>query len=260
MPLPDYAQAAYPLAHPANAPAPAVSVIIPAYNEETRIPPYLDAIQAHFEKTGEACEVLVVNDGSRDRTAETIRARMAGDRNLGLVHYDRNRGKGHAVRMGMLAARANLRLFTDADGSTPIEEFARLRAKVEGEGFDVAVGSRQLSSPEVHRKIKPHRFVIGQGFRILRQTFLNVRVLDSQCGFKLLTGHAAERIFSVSKIDGFAFDVEMLFLAARGGMKVAEVAVNWYDSNSTRVNLLVDPFRMFRDMLRVRGLHRETKV
>lgn len=260
MPLPAYVKTEYPLAHPANGPAPAVSVIVPAYNEETRIKPYLDAIQAYFSKTGEACEVLVVNDGSRDGTAAMIRARMPNDPNLGLIHYDANRGKGHAVRAGMLAARANLRLFTDADGSTPIEELERLRVKLEREGCDVAVGSRQLSSPEVQRKIKPHRFVIGQGFRILRQVFLNVRVLDSQCGFKLLTGRAAERIFSVSKIDGFAFDVELLFLASRGGMKIAEVAVDWYDSNSTRVNLLIDPIRMFRDMLRVRGLHRETKV
>lgn len=260
MPLPDYVRVEYPRACPANAPKPALSVIIPAYNEATRITPYLDAIQQYFAKTGERCEVLVANDGSRDRTAGLIRDRMTGDANLGLVHYDKNRGKGHAVRMGMLAARADLRLFTDADGSTPIEELQRLRVKLEREGYDVAVGSRQLSSPEVHRKIKPHRFVIGQGFRLLRQVFLNVRVLDSQCGFKLLTGHAAERIFAASKIDGFAFDVEVLFLAGRANMKVAEVAVNWYDSTSTRVNLLVDPFKMLRDMLRVRGLHRETKL
>lgn len=260
MSLPDYVRVEYPSACPKGGAAPVISVVIPAYNEAERIPPYLDAIQAYFAKTMEAYEVLVVNDGSRDRTADFIRDRMARDAGLGLVHYDANRGKGHAVRMGMLAARGKLRLFADADGSTPIEELARLRVKLEQEGFDVAVGSRQLSSPEVKRKIKPHRFLIGQVFRMLRRLFLNVRVLDSQCGFKLLTAAAAEKIFGASKIDGFAFDVELLYLAGRAGCKVAEVAVNWYDSTSTRVNLLTDPAKMFRDMLRIRGLHKNTRI
>lgn len=236
---------------------PAVSVVIPAFNEAERIGTYLDAIAAYFAKRGEAHEILVVNDGSRDRTAEAIRERMARHPALALVHYDGNRGKGHAVRMGMEAARGGVRLFADADGSTPIEELERLRAAL-ARGADVAAGSRALSSPEVRRKIKPHRYFIGQVFRILRQLLLNVRIVDSQCGFKLFTARAARALFPPSRVDGFAFDVELLYLAGRAGFAVAEVPVNWYDSASTRVNLLRDPPRMVLDMLRIRRLHRDT--
>jgi len=257
--LPDYIQVEYPRDLPKEAVAPELSIVIPAYNEAERIGPYLEAICAYFAQRNEAYEVLVANDGSRDSTAVFVRARMKKDGRLGLVHYEQNHGKGHAVRMGMLAARGRLRLFADADGSTPIAELERLRRKLDAEGFDVAVGSRQLSSPEVQRKIKPHRYFIGQCFRLLRRLSLNVSVLDSQCGFKLFKAEAAMKLFPVSKIDGFAFDVELLFLAQRAKLKVAEVAVNWYDSASTRVNLLTDPFKMLRDMLRVRGLHRGTR-
>jgi len=257
--LPEYVHVEYPRELPHGADAPTLSVIIPAYNEAERISPYLDAIHTYFAARTEAYEVLVANDGSSDHTAATVRARMKEDGRLGLVHYDRNRGKGHAVRMGMLAARGRLRLFADADGSTPITELERLRLKLDTAGFDVAVGSRQLSSQEVQRQIKPHRYFMGQCFRLLRRLSLNVSVLDSQCGFKLFKAAAAEKLFPASKIDGFAFDVELLFLAQRAELKVTEVAVNWNDSNSTRVNLLTDPFKMLRDMLRVRSLHRDTR-
>lgn len=255
VPLPDYVTVVPPRA---AADPPVVSVVIPAYNESKRIGPYLDAIAAYIAEKKAAMEVLVANDGSRDDTAAFVRAKMDIHPHLGLVDYAQNRGKGHAVRMGMLAARGNLRLFADADGSTPIAELERLRAKIEREGFDIAVGSRQYRSPEVQRDIKFHRYVIGQGFRILRRIFLKIDVLDSQCGFKLFSQRAAEAIFPRTKIDGFAFDVELLHLAGRAGFKTAEVAVNWHDTADSRVNLLTDPFKMFFDMLRVRGLHRKT--
>jgi dolichyl-phosphate beta-glucosyltransferase len=257
MGLPSHIELAHPHALPAGAPAPAISVIIPAYDEAERIEPYLDAIQRYFAARGEDYEVLVVDDGSRDRTAALVRDRMARDPRLGLVHYGRNRGKGHAVRMGMLAARGRLRLFADADGSTPIAELERLRGAIEREGADVAIGSRALSSPEVHRVIKPHRWLIGQCFRALRKLFLQVGVIDSQCGFKLFTAAAAEALFGAAKVDGFAFDVEILYLAARAGLVIRELPVNWYDTPSTRVNLWVDPLQMLRDTVRIQRLHRD---
>ena len=237
----------------------AITVVIPAYNEAERIRGYLERIERYFSGRSESHEVLVADDGSRDRTAEIIRERMADWGRLGLLSYERNRGKGHAVRMGMRAARGAQRLFADADGSTPIEELERLRAHMAGGDCDVAVGSRALSSPEVQRKIKPHRWLMGQGFRMLRQMLLNVDVLDSQCGFKLFTAQAAETLFGAARVDGFAFDVEILYLARRAGMKVAEAPVNWQDSASSRVNLLTDPAKMLLDMLRVRRLHRMTR-
>jgi len=254
-PLPEYVRV-----EPARAPGvPAISVVVPAYNEARRLPPYLEKLGAYFAARKEPHEILVVSDGSRDETVNVARKFAEKFAGLSVVHYEKNRGKGHAVRMGMLAARGNLRLFSDADGSTPIEELERLRPKVEREGFDVAVGSRAVSSPEVHRHIRPHRFVIGQVFRFSRQALLSVRVMDSQCGFKLFSARAARAIFPVARVDGFAFDVEALFLATRFGFKTAEVAVNWEDDADSRVNLLIDPWKMLRDMLRVRTLHRRTE-
>lgn len=258
MRLPPYIDLAYPHALLAGAPRPAMSVVIPAYNEAERIEPYLDAIEHYFTRRGESYEILVVNDGSQDGTAALIRARMQRDPHVGLVHYPRNRGKGHAVRMGMLAARGALRLFADADGSTPIEEIERLREQIEHHGVDVAIGSRAAASAEVRRVVKRHRWIIGQCFRFLRQMFLQVGVMDSQCGFKLFTARAAENLFAAARLDGFAFDVEILYLAVRAGLVIREVAVNWFDSPATRVNLWRDPFQMLRDTVRIQRLHRDT--
>jgi dolichyl-phosphate beta-glucosyltransferase len=254
--LPSHIELVYPQALPAGSAAPAVSVVIPAYNEAERIEPYLDAIQRYFTDRGERYEVLVVDDGSRDDTAGLVRGRMARDHHLGLVCYGRNRGKGHAVRMGMLAARGELRLFADADGSTPIAELERLRSAIAA-GASVAIGSRALSSTEVQRVVKPHRWLLGQCFRGLRMLFLQVGVIDSQCGFKLFTARAATELFGAARIDGFAFDVEILFLAVRAGLRIREVPVNWFDAPSTRVNLWIHPMQMLRDTVRIQRLHRD---
>jgi len=237
---------------------PALSVVIPAYNEAERIGPYLEAIAAFLQAAGEPHEILVVDDGSRDGTADLIRRERQRLEALGLLTYEPNRGKGHAVRTGFLAARGKLRLFADADGSTPIAELLRLRSALEQQGCDLAIGSRALPAPGIERRIKPHRYLIGQVFRVLREGLLHVSVVDSQCGFKLLTAEAARIICPAARVDGFAFDVEWLYLAARAGLRVAEVPVNWHDSQSSRVNLLTDPWRMTRDMLRIRRLHRDT--
>lgn len=239
-------------------PEPAISVVIPAYNEASRIGPYLASIEEHLSAAGEPHEIIVVNDGSADRTAECVRQRMDTTGTLGLVSYPRNMGKGHAVRMGLLAARGRLRLFADADGSTPISELARLRGCIERDGADIAIGSRALPAPDVKREIRLHRYCMGQVFRALRQAILRVDVQDSQCGFKLFTGRAADIICPAARLDGFAFDVEWLHLASRAGLRVVEVPVNWRDSGESRVRLLTDPFRMVRDLWRVRRLHRKT--
>lgn len=240
--------------------SPSISVIIPAFNEAGRIGPYLEAIAHYFAGRDESYELWVVDDGSDDDTAALVRTRAEHDAHLGLLRYPRNRGKGYAVRAGMQMARGALRLFADADGSTPIAEIERLRRAIEARGVDVAIGSRALASDEVVRVVKSHRRIIGECFRLLRRAVLHTDILDSQCGFKLFTATAARRLFAAAQLDGFAFDVELLSLAARAGMRVEEVAVNWSDTPRSRVNLLVDPARMLRDTLRVRRLHRDTRL
>jgi dolichyl-phosphate beta-glucosyltransferase len=229
--------------------------VIPAYNEANRIRPHLRDCASVLAEKGEPFEVLVVNDGSRDETVSVVREEMAKSDGLGLVTYDQNRGKGHAVRVGMLAARGAWRLFTDADGSTPIAEVDRLRKACQDEGCQIAVGSRALPAPGIERQIKAHRYLIGQIFKTVRQVLLQVNVHDSQCGFKLFSSEAASKLYSVSRVDGFAFDVELLYLAALAGYRVLEVPVNWHDSEGTRVSFWRDPFKMVIDMWRVRKMH-----
>jgi dolichyl-phosphate beta-glucosyltransferase len=245
---------------PESSPAPTVSVVIPAYEEADRITPYLREVFEHFERLGEPYEVLVVDDGSRDRTSELVRGLMQVWPVLRLVRYADNRGKGHAVRMGMLAARGAFRLMTDADGSTPIAEIARLRARMPAREPAVVIGSRALPAADVRRDVRLHRWAIGEVFSALRRAVLGVRLRDTQCGFKLVSAAAAEALFGAARLDGFAFDVEVLFLAARAGIPVVEVAVNWHDAGSSRVRFLSDPWRMARDVWRVRSLHARTVV
>lgn len=239
---------------------PGVSVIIPAHNEARRIPSYLDDIRQYFAVRAEPYEVLVVDDGSRDDTTHVIRSLMENWPSLGLVHYAANRGKGHAVRVGMLAARGRLRLMADADGSTPIGQIERLRARIAAPGPAVAVGSRRLHAPDVRRSLKPLRRAIGQLFGWVQQTLMDVGVNDTQCGFKLFDAAAAEALFRAARVDGFAFDVEILYLARKARIPVVEVAVDWHDSGASRVNFFTDPARMVRDVWRIRRLHRDTIV
>ena len=232
-----------------------LSIVIPAYNESQRIGAYLNDIQSYFDGRRLAYEILVVNDGSRDATAQLIREKMKTSSHLGLLTYDQNRGKGFAVRLGMLKARGAQRIFADADGSTPISEIEKLQAKL-ATGFDIAIGSRALPQAGSATVIRLHRRVIAAGFRVLRNMLLPLDVVDSQCGFKLFSGTAAQTVFEQLKLDGMAFDVEALYLAARAKMKVAEVAVNWTDSYPSSIRLWSDPFKMARDLIRIRRLHR----
>lgn len=234
---------------------PVVSVVIPAYNEAGRILLHLRECTAYLRTRGQPFELLVVNDGSHDTTAQVIRDEARRVEELGLVTYGQNRGKGHAVRIGMLTARGAWRLFTDADGSTPIAEIERLLKAAQDGDCDVAVGSRALRAPGTLRQIKAHRWFIGQVFKTVRQLLLKVDVQDSQCGFKLFSAAAAERLYPVSRVDGFAFDVELLYLASLAGYRTVEVPVNWHDVAESRVCFWRDPLTMVADMWRVRKMH-----
>ena len=229
---------------------PRVSVVIPAFNEAVRLPPYLREVVEFLEAQGEPWEVIVVDDGSTDGTAEAVRDVAERHPSVRLLPLGRNRGKGAAVRAGMLAARGARRLFTDADGATPIAELKRLEAAL-GTG-DIAIGSRALSAPAVAVRTRWHRVAAGRVFNWLVARLGLRGIADSQCGFKLFTAAAAEKLFTALETSGFAFDVELLLRAQRAGCRVVEVAVNWADQKGSKVGVLTSGPVMLIEVVRAR--------
>lgn len=213
---------------------PALSVVIPAYDEAERLPVTLRRIGEYLEGHARDAEILVVDDGSRDGTAERAVAASAGRARV--LRNERNRGKGYSVRRGMLAAAGARRLMTDADLSTPIEELERLMERLDA-GYDIAIGSRALSGSRVEVHQPRFRESVGRVFNLLVQLLVLPGLHDTQCGFKLFTAEAAEDSFSAARLHGFCFDVEALYVARLRGRRVAEVPVTWRNDAATRVTL-----------------------
>jgi dolichyl-phosphate beta-glucosyltransferase len=223
----------------------ALSVVIPAFDEAARLPGALDQVRAFFDARGGSYEVLVVDDGSVDGTAEIGRAHGAR-----VLANDGNRGKGFSVRRGMLEAQGALRLMTDADLSTPIEDFAKLAGAIQS-GSDIAIGSRALDPAAVEVRQGAFRETAGRAFNLLVRLLLLPGIHDTQCGFKLFTAAAALQSFTPATQDGFAFDVEVLVAARRRALKIAEVAVRWRNDTATRVGM-GSGARAFTDLLTIR--------
>jgi dolichyl-phosphate beta-glucosyltransferase len=203
------------------------SVVIPAYNEAARIGPYLEQVRAYCNRTfPDDYEVIVVDDGSTDGTAELL-ASIGGDwPRLRVLRHPGNRGKGAAVRTGMLAAEGDWLLMADADGATPIDQEARLADAIGG-GADVAVGSRLLADPAVTRRRNPTRGLLGRLFAVLARWWLGISVRDTQCGFKMFRSAVARELFAACSESGYLFDLELLALAEQRGLRIAEVAIDW---------------------------------
>lgn len=242
--------------------APFLSVVIPAYNEESRLGASLAAILAHFSARGIAGEVVVVDDGSKDATASLVGTVRKNDPRVRFVRFAANRGKGAAVREGALAAKGSLVLISDADLSTPIEEFDRILGRMRETASDIVIGSRAVPGARVEVHQPFWREGIGKvGNRIIR--FLTkLPFHDTQCGFKLLDREKAAPIFQKMVIDRFAFDVELLWLARLAGLRILEEPVIWRNSPDSRVTPLRDSCRAFVDVLRIRrqirrGFYRE---
>ncbi|HSL84060.1 MAG TPA: dolichyl-phosphate beta-glucosyltransferase [Thermoanaerobaculia bacterium] len=230
-----------------------LSVVVPAYNEARRLGSTLDRVVEYLESRRVSHEVLVVDDGSTDGTAALVEAHPgAGVR---LVRQPENRGKGAALRRGVAESRGRRVLLCDADLSTPIEELPALERRLDA-GAGVAIGSRGVEGSDVRRHQPVYRELMGKAFnRFVR--LLGVRGLaDTQCGFKLLDGEVARSLFPEVRTEGFAFDVELLWLARRRGHRVEEVGVAWLDSPDARVHPLFDSAAMLRDVVLMRWRHR----
>jgi len=225
------------------------SVIIPAFNEADRLPPFLEKVVQYFEGRDEPYEVIVVDDGSTDGTAERIEARNLTQ--VRVLRLPSNQGKGGAVRAGMLAARGAYRLFADADGATPIEELKRLEPVLVA-GADVVIGSRVLVDPSVLVTTRRHRVAAGRLFNwLVARTGLR-GIADSQCGFKAFTAPAAARLFEALSTEGFGFDVELLLRARAAGCRIVEVPVNWTDQAGSKVGVLRHGPAMLWQVVRAR--------
>ncbi len=230
---------------------PAYSIVIPAYNESARLGATLEKVLAYVRAQGWNAEVIVVNDGSRDNTAEIVRSFAAKDPGLRLVENPGNRGKGYSVRNGMLHARGLVVLFSDADLSSPIEEAPKLFAALEN-GADIAIGSRWLRAETQTQRQPLHRQLFGRMFNLALRLTLGLHFADTQCGFKAFKQPAVRAIFPLQKIERWGFDPEILFLARKFKFKVQEVAVVWAHREGTSINPLVDGSRMVMEMLHVR--------
>jgi dolichyl-phosphate beta-glucosyltransferase len=227
------------------------SIVIPAYNESVRIRPTLHELLRYISEQNWDAEILVVNDGSSDDTAQIVREYGAVHPQVLLIENPGNRGKGFSVRNGMLHARGDICLFTDADLSSPITEAPKLFDAID-RGADIAIGSRWLQT-ELQTGPQPlYRQLFGRIFNLALRLILGLRFADTQCGFKAFRRDAARRIFPLQKIERWGFDPEILFLARRAGLRVQEVPVLWAHSEGTRLHPLRDGLRMFVEVLRIR--------
>jgi glycosyltransferase involved in cell wall biosynthesis len=237
-----------------NESIPELSIIIPAYNEEDRLGRSLERIRRYFaQPTGniQEIEILVVDDGSTDGTASLVARQMKQISCLRLISNGKNRGKGYSVRNGMLEARGRVALFTDADLSSPIEESAKLLAALQA-GNDVAIGSRALDRSLISVHQSRLRELAGILFNGFVRFFTGLPLYDTQCGFKAFVREPARIAFQQQRIERFGFDPEVLFLAKRNGLRIAEVPVRWAHDPATKVHVIRDSLLMFGDLVYIR--------
>jgi glycosyltransferase involved in cell wall biosynthesis len=230
--------------------APFLSLIIPAHNEEHRLPQTLEKVWSFLQDQSYPSELLVVENGSQDRTAEVAQA-FAAQAGSVRVLREQQRGKGLAVRAGMLAAAGEYRFICDADLSMPIDEVNRFLPPALTD-FDIAIGSREVEGA-VRYGEPTYRHWIGRGFNTLVRLLAVPGFQDTQCGFKCFSGASADRLFGLQRLDGWTFDVEVLYLALKLGFRIREIPIPWYYIPGSRVRLLRDSWLMFTDLFRIRS-------
>lgn len=236
-----------------------LGVVVPAYDEEDRLPRTLSRMVQYYSSQPYTWSVTVASDGSTDRTEEIVRGFARSEPRVSLLALSPNRGKGAAVRAGMLAVDAEILLFCDADLATPQEETGKLLAAIEGEGggggAPIAIGSRPLRDSRLEVRQPLYREMLGRLFNKAVQLLAVPGIDDTQCGFKMFRRDAAREVFSRCKIDGFGFDFEALMVAHDLGLPIAEVGVRWSHQDGSKVSMLRDGARMLRELvaLRMRG-------
>ena len=237
-------------------PLPTLAIVVPVWNEERRLPRCLARLEAEADAAAQAAglelrEVIVVDDGSTDGTAAILAEFVGLTGRFRFLRFDgANRGKGAAVRSGMLVVQSDLALMSDVDLSTPLEELCRLAAAV-AEGVDVAIGSRGLRDSDVQVRQPWYRERAGKSFNLLIRAITRLPWRDTQCGFKLFRVVTTRRLFELQTVDGFAFDVEVLVLARRFRLDVREVPVRWINDRETHVRLVSSSARMALDAFRI---------
>jgi len=223
-----------------------VSIIIPAYNEEKRLPATLLKIKKFLKKNKIKSEIIVIDDGSIDNTVS-----IAKKYGVKVLKNGKNVGKGYSVKRGIFAAKGDVILFTDADLSTPIE-FLKDFMNEHASGFDVVIASRALNRSIIKVRQPLPRELSGKVFNLLVRLITRLPLNDTQCGFKSFKKDAAKKIFSNLTINGFGFDVEALYIAKKHNFKIIEYPVYWYNSNATKVNFFKDSMRMFFELFKIR--------
>lgn len=229
---------------------PLMTIIIPAYNEAHRLPQTLERVLAFVEACPEALDVIVVNNNSRDNTRQVAEEYARDNRPLQVLDQP-IQGKGAAVRKGIFAATGTYAFICDADLAMPIEELARFFPETLGTTYDIAIGSREV--PGAQRFAEPmYRHLMGRAFNFVVRTLAVPGIQDTQCGFKAFSREAGQAIFSKQKIDGFAFDVEVLAIARRWDYRIVEIGIPWTYGPGGSVSPLRDSWRMFREVLKIR--------
>lgn len=229
-----------------------ISVVIPAYNEENHIFSTINKILQYLEQNYFQHEIIVVDNGSTDNTFVLLEKTFGSDRRIKIKRLNLNMGKGYAVKTGVLEAYGEIIYFTDADLSTPIEEMSKMVKIMQTGGYDIVIGSRAVKGAKILVHQPFYREYLGKLFNKIVKLLLSLNFNDTQCGAKLFKKDVAKKIFSLSKINGFAFDVEILYIAKLFGYKIKEIPIVWRHFKDSKVRLLYDGIKMLIDVVRIR--------
>jgi len=233
---------------------PAISIIVPAYEEQARLGDSVERILAYIEREKLSAELIVVDDGSKDKTVETGEAAALAfpDTPTKVIRYETNRGKGYAVKIGLLAARADIAVFSDADLSTPIDELPKLVEPIQTGEFDVTFGSRAIDRSLIGTRQPWRREQGGRLMNLVIKTMSGLPFADTQCGFKAFNMKKFRPLLEMMTIDRFGFDVEFLFVAARHKLRLKEIPVRWTNVEGSKVSVFRDTRRMFTELIQIR--------